>query len=127
MADATPLGNGRYLVSDGGRQSVAYAAGPADARWVFLNGRVYVINTTRSETTRRGQDDDLALAAPMPAKVAAVKVSAGQQVARRCVLLTLYAMQREPPLPAPPPGRTTTVSGQPATPVPPDYSPLLLH
>ena len=113
MADVTSLGNGRYLVSDGEKQSVAYAAGPADARWVFVKGRVYVINTTRSETIRRGQDDDLALAAPMPAKVAAVKVSAGQQVTSGDVLIMLEAMKMELPIRAPRDGRIKTISCKP--------------
>ncbi len=113
MADVTPLGNGRYLVSDGDKQSLAYAAGPANARWVFLNGRVYVIDTTRTETTRRGQDDDLALAAPMPAKVAAVNVSAGQQVTRGDVLIMLEAMKMELPIRAPRDGRVKTISCEP--------------
>ena len=110
MADVTALGNGRYRVSDGATQSVAYAAGPADARWVFLNGRVYVINTTRAETTRRGQDDDRALASPMPAKVAAVNVSPGQQVARGDVLIMLEAMKMELPIRAPRDGRVKAIA-----------------
>ena len=110
MADVTPLGNGRYRVSDGTKQSLAYAAGAADARWVFLNGRVYVVNTTRSGTARRGQDDDLALASPMPAKVAAVNVSPGQQVARGDVLIMLEAMKMELPIRAPRDGRVKTIA-----------------
>ena len=113
MAEVTPLGNGRYRISDGTRQSIAYAAGPADARWVFLNGRVYVINTTRAETSRRGQDDDLALASPMPAKVAAVKVSPGQQVTRGDVLVMLEAMKMELPIRAPRDGRVKTIACKP--------------
>ena len=113
MADVTPLGHGRYRVSDATTQSVAYAAGPADARWVFLNGRVYVINTTRAETTRRGQDDDRALASPMPAKVAAVNVSPGQQVARGDVLIMLEAMKMELPIRAPRDGRVTSIACKP--------------
>ena len=113
MADVTPLGNGRYRVADGTTQSVAYAAGPVDARWVFLNGRVYVIDTTRTETTRRVQDDDLALASPMPAKVAEVKVSAGQQVARGDVLIMLEAMKMELPIRAPRDGRVKTIACKP--------------
>lgn len=110
MADVTPLGNGRYLVSDGTRQTVAYAAGPADARWVFLNGHVYVINTTRSDATRKTQDDELALASPMPAKVAAVKVSPGQAVSRGDVLIMLEAMKMELPIKAPRDGRIKSIA-----------------
>lgn len=110
MADVTPLGNGRYRVSDGTTQSIAYAAGPAEARWVFLNGRVFVINTTRGETTHRVQDDELALASPMPAKVADVKVAPGQQVARGDVLIMLEAMKMELPIRAPRDGRVKAIA-----------------
>ena len=113
MADVTPLGNGRYLVSDGEKQSVAYAAGPANARWVSLDGHVYVIDTTHTETTRRGHDDDLALAAPMPAKVASVNVSIGQQVTRGDVLIMLEAMKMELPIRAPRDGRIKTIACTP--------------
>ena len=112
MADVTPLGHGRYRVSDGTTQSVAYAAGPADARWVFLNGRVYVINT-RTETGRRVQDDDVALASPMPATVAAVNVSPGQQVTRGDVLIMLEAMKMELPIRAPRDGRVKSIACKP--------------
>jgi 3-methylcrotonyl-CoA carboxylase alpha subunit len=111
VVEVTPLGNGRYRVSDGTRQSIAYAAGPPDARWVFLNGRVYVVNTTRSGgLVRRGHDDDLALASPMPAKVALVNVSPGQQVTRGDVLIMLEAMKMELPIKAPCDGRIKAIA-----------------
>jgi biotin carboxyl carrier protein len=113
VADITPLGDGRYQVSDGSRQVIAYAAGPADARWVFMSGRVYVIDTTRSGGARRAQDDDLALASPMPAKVAAVNVAAGQQVQRGDVLIMLEAMKMELPIRAPRNGRVKAVACKP--------------
>jgi 3-methylcrotonyl-CoA carboxylase alpha subunit len=113
VADVTPLGGGRYQVSDGGRQSIAYAAGPADARWVFMNGRVYLIDTIRSGGARRTQDDDLALASPMPGKVAAVTVAAGQQVQRGEVLIMLEAMKMELPIRAPRDGRVKAVACKP--------------
>jgi hypothetical protein len=75
VADVTPLGDGRYRVTDGTRQFIAYAAGPPEARWVFVNGRVYVIDLSPRADKPRGHDDELALAAPMPAKVAAVNVT----------------------------------------------------
>ena len=114
MADVTPLGDGRYLVADETTQSVAYAAGPANARWVFLNGRVYLIDTTRGDARRPAQEDDaVALASPMPAKVAAVKVEAGQQVTRGDLLIMLEAMKMELPLRAPRDGRVKSVACRP--------------
>ncbi len=112
MADVTPLGNGRYRLSDGTRQFIAYAAGPSDARWVFLNGRVYVIDLNPRSTIRRAHDDDLALASPMPAKVAAVNVTAGQQVSLGDVLIMLEAMKMELPIRAPRNARVKTIACQ---------------
>jgi acetyl/propionyl-CoA carboxylase alpha subunit len=113
VADISPLGDGRYQVSDGGHRSIAYSAGPADARWVFMSGRVYVIDTTRSGGARRVQDDDLALASPMPAKVAAVNVTVGQQIGRGDVLIMLEAMKMELPIRAPRDGRVKAVACKP--------------
>ena len=112
MADVTSLGNGRYLVGDQAGQTIAYAVGPAEARWVFFDGRVYVIDTT-DRSSRRGTDDQLALAAPMPAKVAAVNVEVGQQVARGDVLIMLEAMKMELPIRAPRDGRVASVGCTP--------------
>ena len=109
--DVTPLGSGRYLVTNGQQQSVAYAVGPAAARWVFLNGRVYVIDTTpMSGRVARAHDDDLALAAPMPATVVMINVSVGQQVARGDVMIMLEAMKMELPIRAPRDGRVASIA-----------------
>jgi 3-methylcrotonyl-CoA carboxylase alpha subunit len=112
VADVTPLGNGRYLVSDGSRQRLAYATGPPDARWVFLDGRVYVIEVTpRTAASRvRGTHDEMALAAPMPATVATLNVRPGQQVAAGDELIVLEAMKMEWPIRAPRAGRVKAVA-----------------
>lgn len=110
--DVTPLGNGRYRVSDGVRQRLAYAAGPRDARWVFLDGRVYVLDVTprRGGGRPRARDDEIALAAPMPATVTMVNVTAGQDVAQGDVLIMLEAMKMELPIKAPRAGRVTSIA-----------------
>ena len=110
MADVTPLGDGRYRVTDGTQQFIAYAAGPPEARWVFLNGRVYVIDLSPRATSRRGRDDELALAAPMPAKVATVNVTEGQQVSRGDLLIMLEAMKMELPIRAPRDARVKAIA-----------------
>jgi biotin carboxyl carrier protein len=110
-ADVKPLGNGRYLVTDGPRQSVAWAAGTPDSTWVFLGGRVYIVNTTESgRTAGRAQADDLALAAPMPATVAAINVAPGQQVSAGDVMIMLEAMKMELPIRAPRDGRVKRIA-----------------
>jgi biotin carboxyl carrier protein len=110
--DITSLGNGRYRVSDGTQQRVAYAAGPPQARWIFLDGRVYVIDTTggSDHTGRHGQDDEMALASPMPATVASIHVREGQSVARGDLLVMLEAMKMELPIRAPRDGRVKAVA-----------------
>ncbi len=99
----TSLGNGAYRVDDGQRSRVAYAAGPADARWVFLDGRVYVIDTAPQGSSPRKsrRDDEGALAAPMPATVVKINVTPGQRVSRGDVLIMLEAMKMELPIKAP--------------------------
>jgi biotin carboxyl carrier protein len=98
----TPLGNGVYQVDDG-RRCVAYAAGPADARWVFLDGRAYVVDAAARGSVRRrvrGHDEG-ALAAPMPGTVLTIAVEPGQRVSKGDVLIMLEAMKMELPIKAP--------------------------
>ena len=99
----TPLGNGAYRVDEGKRSRVAYAAGPPDARWVFLDGHVYVIDAAPQGSVRRrarGHGED-ALAAPMPATVVKIGVEPGQRVSKGDVLIVLEAMKMELPIKAP--------------------------
>ena len=99
----TPLGNGAYRIDDGQRSRVAYAAGPADARWVFLEGRVFLIDAAPQGGARRKlrRDDEGALAAPMPATVVKIIVEPGQRVSKGDVLIMLEAMKMELPIKAP--------------------------
>jgi biotin carboxyl carrier protein len=133
VVDVIPLGRGLYRLVDGSRRRVAYAAGAPEARWVFLDGRVYVIDTVRLKTdatyvgsdttyvasgfsrtgtaaTGRAQDDELALAAPMPATVASIHVAEGQEVETGDLLLVLEAMKMELPIRAPRRGRVKAVA-----------------
>jgi 3-methylcrotonyl-CoA carboxylase alpha subunit len=111
----TPLGNGRYRVSDGDRERTAWAAGPSSARWVFFDGRVYVVSTTgsRDRPESRVSHDDMALASPMPATVISVKVVPGDTVAKGDVLIVLEAMKMELPITAPRDGRVRSVACKP--------------
>ena len=129
MLDVTALGNGQYRVSDGTRHQLAYAAGPDHARWVFLDGNVYVINSGKEEAgsgkgISRTGDDATALAAPMPATVATVNVKIGQQVLQGDVLIMLEAMKMEMPIKAPRAGRVKAIACQPGDQVQPGM-PLL--
>lgn len=107
----TALGNGRFRVFDGQRQRLAYAAGPPAARWVFLDGHVYVIDVTASGDSSevRALHDGMALASPMPATVATISVTPGQDVSQGDKLIMLEAMKMELPIKAPRDGRVKSV------------------
>jgi 3-methylcrotonyl-CoA carboxylase alpha subunit len=77
---------------------------------VFLDGRVHVISTSPAAGPTARRDDEFALAAPMPATVAAVHATPGQQVARGDVLITLEAMKMELAIKAPRDGRVRAVA-----------------
>jgi biotin carboxyl carrier protein len=109
--DVTPLGYGRFQVSDGTRQHLAYATGPPTSRWVFIDGRTFVVDVTGSAESkvRRTHDDDMGLASPMPATVASILVHEGQSVSRGELLVMLEAMKMELPIKAPRDGRISKV------------------
>jgi biotin carboxyl carrier protein len=102
------LGNSRYRVN--GR--LAYATRDRDRAWVFLDGRTYVIETESRDAADRvhATDDQVALSAPMPATVIAIKVTPGQEVAAGDVLVLLEAMKMEVPIRAPRAGRVKSLA-----------------
>lgn len=99
MSEITPLGAGRFLVSGGGRQRVAYATRATGATWVFLDGEVAVIGPAVARTA--AVDVQASLAAPMPATVVAIAIKPGQKVAAGDVLIRLEAMKMELPIRSP--------------------------
>jgi biotin carboxyl carrier protein len=134
VAEIVSLGNGVFRIVEGTRSRIAYAAGPADARWVFLDGRVYVIEVegggseglphnphvahphstgvaqpVRAAKRKKRGDDPGALAAPMPATVVQINVAPGQRVSKGEVLIMLEAMKMELPVKAPRDGAVKSV------------------
>jgi biotin carboxyl carrier protein len=110
-----PLGNGDYTVSNGARQWVVAVAGPADDRWVSVDGRVAQIEIAeagRDRKRRRASGSD-ALAAPMPATVVQVLVTPGAVVTEGETLLMLEAMKMELPVRAPRSGTVRAIRCQP--------------
>jgi acetyl/propionyl-CoA carboxylase alpha subunit len=112
--DVTPLGAGTYRVRQGTRQWLAYGVAVRDERWVFFDGRVYVIDAAPAarRKTRQGHDET-ALASPMPATVVMVNVQPGQQVAQGDLLVMLEAMKMELPIKAPRDGRVAAIACRP--------------
>jgi biotin carboxyl carrier protein len=107
-----PRGPGQYLVAEGGRRWQVAVAGPPEARWVSVNGRVAVIDTSPDTASRgRSRSGSLAtLAAPMPATVVKILVEPGAHVVKGDTLLVLEAMKMELPVRAPRDGVVSTVA-----------------
>ena len=119
----TDLGHGRFRIFDGDRYRLAWAAGPPTARWVFYDGRVYLIaDVSGGGAATRSTHDDMALTSPMPATVISVKVVPGQTVKQGDVLIMLEAMKMELPVTAPHDGRVKAVACKPGDLVQPGVS-----
>jgi acetyl/propionyl-CoA carboxylase alpha subunit len=91
---AGALSNGRIIVD--GRP--AWIARNDDARWVFYEGRTYVLTERRATARRRGLQHDGALSAPMPATVRRIVVAAGDRIKAGDTLIVLEAMKMELPI-----------------------------
>jgi 3-methylcrotonyl-CoA carboxylase alpha subunit len=87
------------LVTDGdGRQHRVFVAAAGDGRWAFCEGEVWVIENAAPATHRKRAAGHESLAAPMPATVIAIPVSAGDRVTKGQTVLVLEAMKMEMPL-----------------------------
>jgi biotin carboxyl carrier protein len=116
MSDTvTPLGRGRYLLRQGAHTRLAYAVVHEDRTWVFLEGRVHIVDDRTPAATPGGRrhDDAPAMAAPMPATVVSIAVKPGERVSRGDVLITLEAMKMELPITAPHDGVVTSIACRP--------------
>ena len=106
----TSLGAGRYeLVTDSSRR-LAYSVRSGGTTWVFLDGRVFVIQPDDDQADRASHHDEAALAAPMPATVVAINVTSGQHVKAGDALVVLEAMKMELAVTAPYDGRVRRVA-----------------
>jgi 3-methylcrotonyl-CoA carboxylase alpha subunit len=105
------VGVAEYEVSDGERRRPVFVAGPADAREVFVDGRVFRFEVTDADQRRRkpGAAHGDSLMAPMPGTVVKVLVEPGQQVRRGDILIKLEAMKMELPIRAPHDGSVKSV------------------
>jgi biotin carboxyl carrier protein len=104
------LGDGWYLVTDGGRQWRVAIASDAAATWVFVDGQVVLIEATAGRDRPRGQSRaDGAVVSPMPASVVSVHTALGQSVNEGDTVIVLEAMKMELPIRAPRSGRVTAL------------------
>ena len=91
---ASDASGGRVIV-DG---QPAWVARDGDTRWVFFQGRAYVLTEQRAARRRRGVQHDGALSAPMPATVRRMHVREGDRVKAGDTLIVLEAMKMELPI-----------------------------
>lgn len=108
----TPSGPGLYRVTDGDHQWTVAVAGPADNRWVWIDGRVLRLDPP-STGRSRGRSASNELSAPMPATVISVMVEAGATVVRGDTLILLEAMKMELAIRAPRDGAVKAIHCQP--------------
>jgi 3-methylcrotonyl-CoA carboxylase alpha subunit len=97
------LGHGRARLTTPERSVLAHVVEDGEARWVWVEGRVFRVDLEQPAAGRRraraaGPET---LAAPMPATVIRIAVAPGARVSRGEVLLILEAMKMELPLRAP--------------------------
>ena len=91
----------------------AWVAAAGDARWVYLDGRVFEMDVETAGRPRRTAIGHGSLSAPMPATVVRVDVSAGAKVHRGDTLVILEAMKMELPIRAASDGTVASVSCRP--------------
>jgi biotin carboxyl carrier protein len=103
MATVTRIGAGAYRVDDEGKQTVVYVAGGVGDLWVFCEGEIYRERGRSDEPHQIGPPTGghYDLAAPMPATVVKILVTAGQAVKQGETLVVLEAMKMELPIRAP--------------------------
>jgi acetyl/propionyl-CoA carboxylase alpha subunit len=94
LFDVSASRGGHVVV--GGRP--VWIARDGDARWVFYEGRTYVLSERRAAVRRRSAQHDGALSAPMPATVRRILVSVRDKVKAGDTLIVLEAMKMELPI-----------------------------
>jgi 3-methylcrotonyl-CoA carboxylase alpha subunit len=107
-----PAAPGTFVAVQGDRRALFHCVRDGEVLHLFWKGRVYRL---REETeTRRAAHRAAAggLEAPMPGKVIAVKVAAGDTVSKGDELLVVEAMKMENAVRAPRDGRIKSVSAR---------------
>lgn len=102
---------GVYVVANDVQRWHVAVADSGDARWISIDGVVYVaeIENPQARGGRRKSSSAGAMMAPMPATVVKVLVEAGADVAEGDTVLVLEAMKMELPIRAPRAGRVKAV------------------
>jgi 3-methylcrotonyl-CoA carboxylase alpha subunit len=110
VSDVKALGDGRFLLTQEERTSLAYAVTSASGTWVFVDGHVYLVDAPARPGPRHARVDDQSLAAPMPATVVSIDVAPGQSVSAGDTLILLEAMKMELAIKAPRDSRVARIA-----------------
>ena len=112
-ADLEDMGGGVLFVRDGDAGEIVHAVRDGDAVHVFWRGAAYVLQEeTEAFRAAHRHHGPAGLEAPMPGKVIAVKVAAGDQVTRGQELLVVEAMKMENAIRAPRDGRVKSIAAK---------------
>ena len=107
------LGGGAFFVRDGDRGETLHVVRDGDDIHLFWRGAAYVLHEeTEAYRAAHRSHASGGLEAPMPGKVIAVKVEAGQAVTKGQELLVVEAMKMENAIRAPRDGTVKTVSAK---------------
>ncbi len=104
-------GGDAVVVRAGDKTRRVVVAADGDRRHVFVDGEIYdlTVGTDAAPRRRAGRGGSDRLEAPMPARVTAVLVEAGQGVAKGDVLVKLEAMKMEMAVRAPRDGTVSSI------------------
>ena len=89
--------------------SGAVAARDGDVAWVWFRGETYRLSPARSRRASRASEEAPSLEAPMPGRIAAVRVASGASVSKGDVLVIVEAMKMEHAVRAPKDGTVERV------------------
>jgi 3-methylcrotonyl-CoA carboxylase alpha subunit len=96
-----PLSPGIFRVREGRRAFVLHAVRDEGGVHAFWDGAAYTLAEEREGTRATNRPEPGGLEAPMPGRVAAVRVTVGQRVTRGQELVVVEAMKMENALRAP--------------------------
>lgn len=112
-ANVEELGGAAFFLRDGEAGETIHVVRDGDAMHLFWRGAAYVLEEeTEAYRATHRQHASGGLEAPMPGKVIAVKVEAGQAVTRGQELLVVEAMKMENAIRAPRDGRVKSVTAK---------------
>jgi biotin carboxyl carrier protein len=114
-----PVGPGVFVVREGGRARTLHLVRDGAAVHLSWGGVAYTLTEEREGAGPARRHDKGALEAPMPGRVAAVRVAAGQRVTKGEELLVVEAMKMENALRAPRDGVVRAVHVSPGDSVAP--------